>query len=134
MKTLRMVALAVAAAALLGACATTNPGGAWSVLDGSDWNHADPYAAPVQIATIDGKDYLRLSRRALPPGKHKITFLTTQVLRINTLRHEQEAELDLAPCTAYYYYAKHSSKFDPRWELRLLREVKLESCTPESTP
>lgn len=134
MNTLRTTVVPIIAALLLGACATTNPGGVWSVIDGSDWDHVDPYAAPVHIASIDGKDYLRLSRRALPPGRHTIIFQTTQVLRANRLRHVQEVELDLAPCTSYHYYAKHNSKFDPRWELVLLREVKLESCATENTP
>jgi len=134
MKTLRIPVIAIAAALLLGACATTAPGGAWSVIDGTDWDRVDPYAAPVNIASIDGKDYIRLSRRALPPGKHKVEFLTAQVLRSQRLRQSEAAELDLEPCTAYYYYAKHGSKFDPRWELKLLREVKLEGCMPEPTP
>ena len=125
----RIVTLFAAAIVLaLGACASLTPTEPFAVIDGTDWDRTDPYAAPVQIASIDGKDYLRLSHRALPPGPHKIGFLTTQVLRANRLRERHEVEIDLKPCTAYYFYAKHPSKFDPHWELKTLREVHLESC------
>ena len=78
----RIVTLFAAAIVLaLGACASLTPTEPFAVIDGTDWDRTDPYAAPVQIASIDGKDYLRLSHRALPPGPHKIGFLTTQVLR-----------------------------------------------------
>ena len=78
----RIVTLFAAAIVLaLGACASLTPTEPFAVIDGTDWDRTDPYAAPVQIASIDSKDYLRLSRRALPPGPHKIGFLTTQVLR-----------------------------------------------------
>lgn len=123
---------ALVTAFMLAACATTGPSGTFAVIDGTDWDRSEPYAAPVQIMSIDGKDYLRLHRRALAPGKHTVVFATTQVLRANRLRQVEEVELDLKPCTSYHYYAKHPSKFDSRWELKLLHEVKLEHCGTET--
>lgn len=124
----RKLALTLLAALALAACASLVPKEPYAVIDGTDWDRTDPYAAPVEIATIDGRDYLQLNHRALPPGRHKIAFLTTHLVRTTRFREHHEVELDLKPCVSYYYYAKHPSQFDSHWELKLLREVELTAC------
>ena len=113
--------------ALLAACATV-PDAPYSVLDGSDWDRTDPYAAPVQISRLDGMSYLNETKRTIEPGHHRIGFLTTRVVRSNKLRAEKQIEMDVEPCAHYYYYAKHESKFSTAWELKLLRKTEIEAC------
>lgn len=109
--------------------ASAAPGGEpWAVLDGTDYPKAQPYAAPVQIASIDGKSYLDEKRRTLAPGKHTIEFITLRLTRGHKFRKSIKVELELKPCTSYYYYAQHPSKFADEWELKLLRETQLKSC------
>ena len=100
----------------------------FAVIDGTDWPRTEPYAAPVQIASIDGKDYLDESRRTLAPGKHRIEFMTTRKVRASKYRQVRAIELELKACTVYYFYALHPSKYAPEWELKLKRETELKQC------
>lgn len=102
--------------------------GPWAVVDGTDWPKTEPYAAPVQISSIDGKDRLREKRRSLEPGMHKLEFITLRQARGHKLRQARSIEIELKPCTAYYFYALHPSKFADEWELKLLRETPLKGC------
>ena len=102
----------------------------YAVIDTSDWDKVAAYTAPVTIASIDGKDYLNEKRRTLPPGKHVLEFITTRLVRSQRIRETRSIELELKPCTTYYFYAKHPSKFATEWELKLLRETTIKSCTP----
>lgn len=113
---------------ILTGCASV-PREPFAVIDGTDWDRTDPYSAPVQIASIDGKDYLQETRRALSPGTHTLEFLTTRVTRANRLRERRAITLELKPCVSYYFYAKHPDRYDGAWELKLLREVPLEHCS-----
>jgi len=100
----------------------------YAVIDGTDWPRTEPYAAPVQIASIDGKDYLDETRRTLAPGKHRIEFMTTRKLRSSKYRQVRAIEIELKACTVYYFYALHPSKYAPEWELKLKRETELKKC------
>lgn len=97
--------------------------GPFAVIDGTDWPKTEPYSAPVTITSIDGKDYINETRRALPPGPHKLEFITTRLTRGSKLRQTRSIDIDLKPCTTYYFYAKHPSKFADEWELTLMRET-----------
>jgi len=101
----------------------------YAVIDTTDWNKVEAYAAPVTIASIDGQDYLSESRRTITPGKHTLEFVTTRMVRTSKIRQTRSIELDAKPCTTYYFYAKHPSKFAEEWELKLLRETEIKSCT-----
>ncbi len=100
----------------------------WAVIDGTDWPKVEPYSAPVTIASIDGKDYLKETRRTLAPGMHKLEFITTRTTRASKLRQTREIDIELKPCTVYYFYAKHPSKFADEWELKILRESAITKC------
>ena len=100
--------------------------GPFAVIDGTDWPKTEAYSAPVTIVSIDGKDYIKLTRRALPPGPHKLEFITTRQTRGSKLRQTRTIDLDLKPCTTYYFYAKHPSKFAAEWDLTLMRETPIE--------
>lgn len=100
----------------------------YAVIDTTDWDKIEAYAAPVTIASIDGQDYLSESRRTITPGKHTLEFVTTRMVKSSKIRQTRTVELDAKPCTTYYYYAKHASKFSPEWELKLLRETPIKSC------
>jgi hypothetical protein len=101
----------------------------YAVIDTTDWNKVEAYSAPVTIASIDGQDYLSETRRTITPGKHTIEFVTTRMVKSSKIRQTRSVELDAKPCTTYYYYAKHASKFSDEWELKLLRETEIKSCT-----
>jgi hypothetical protein len=100
----------------------------YAVIDGTDWPKTEAYAAPVQIASIDGTDYIDETRRTLAPGKHRLEFVTTRKLRAAKLRQTRVIEIELEPCTVYYYYALHPSKYAPEWELKLMRTTELKKC------
>ena len=100
----------------------------YAVIDGTDWPKTEPYAAPVQIAAIDDTSYINETRRNLTPGKHRLEFVTTRTVRAAKLRQTRVIEVELKPCTVYYYYALHPSKYAPEWELKLKRETELKSC------
>lgn len=102
--------------------------GPFAVIDGTDWPKTEAYSAPVTIASIDGKDYLSQTRRTLAPGPHKLEFITTRTTRANKLRQTRTIDIDLKPCTIYYFYAKHPSKFADEWELKVLRESPIKKC------
>lgn len=102
--------------------------GPFAVIDGTDWPKTEPYSAPVTIASIDGKDYLNESRRTLTPGPHRLEFITTRLTRGHKLRQTRTIDIELKPCTTYYFYAKHPSKFADEWELTLLRESEIKKC------
>ncbi len=101
----------------------------YAVIDGTDWPKVEPYSAPVTIASIDGKDRLDETRRSLPPGMHKLEFITTRLTPANKFRQTRTIDIELKPCATYYFYAKHPSKFKDDWELTLLRETAIKSCT-----
>ena len=100
----------------------------YAVIDGSDWPKTEAYSAPVTIASIDGKDYLSESRRTLPAGPHKLEFITTRLTKGHKFRQTRTIDIELKPCTIYYFYAKHPSKFADEWELTLLRETEVKKC------
>lgn len=101
----------------------------YAVIDTTDWNKVEAYTAPVTIASIDGQDYLSETRRTITPGKHTLEFITTRMVKSSKIRETRTIELDAKPCTTYYFYAKHPSKYSPEWELKLLRETEIKSCT-----
>jgi hypothetical protein len=100
----------------------------FAVIDTTDWNKIEAYAAQVTIASIDGQDFLSETRRTITPGKHHLEFLTTRVIKSQKIREVRSIELDAKPCTTYYFYAKHKSKYSTEWELKLLRESTLKDC------
>ena len=100
----------------------------FAVIDGTDWPRTEPYAAPVQIASIDGTDYVDETRRTLAPGKHRLEFVTTRLVRAVKVRQTRAIEVELKACTVYYYYALHPSKYAPEWELKLMRTTELKKC------
>ena len=102
--------------------------GPFAVIDGTDWPKTEAYSAPVTIASIDGKDYLNETRRTLAPGPHKLEFITTRLTRGHKFRQTRSIDIELKPCTIYYFYAKHPSKFADEWELTLMRETQIKKC------
>ena len=83
----------------------------------------------LRTISIDGKDYLSESRRTLPAGPHKLEFITTRLTKGHKFRQTRTIDIELKPCTIYYFYAKHPSKFSDEWELTLLRETEIKKCT-----
>ena len=112
----------------LAAVAATAADAPYAVIDTTDWNKVEAYSAPVTIASIDGQDYLSETRRTITPGKHTLEFVTTRTVKSSKIRQTRSIELEVKPCTTYYFYAKHASKFSPEWELKLLRETTIKSC------
>lgn len=115
----------LAALLLAGAASAAEP---FAVIDTTDWNKVEAYAAPVTIASVDGKDYLGETRRTIAPGKHTLEFVTTRTVKTSKVRQTRSIELEVKPCTTYYFYAKHASRYSAEWELKLLRETAIESC------
>jgi hypothetical protein len=112
----------------LAAAAATAADAPYAVIDTTDWNKVEAYSAPVTIASIDGQDYLSETRRTITPGKHTLEFVTTRTVKSSKIRQTRSIELEVKPCTTYYFYAKHASKYSPEWELKLLRETTIKSC------
>jgi hypothetical protein len=116
-------------AILLAACAGANPRAPYAVIDGSEWTRTDPYSFPVRIASIDGRDYLRLDRRVVEPGRHVLRFESTKPMRKGRqYRDTRELTVELKPCTHYYFAAKHASEFSEIWEVKLVDEQTIPDC------
>lgn len=110
---------------LAGAVAAAEP---FAVIDTTDWNKVENHAAPVTIASIDGKDHLSETRRTITPGKHTLEFVTTRTVKTSKVRQTRSIELEVKPCTTYWFYAVHASRYSAEWELKLLRETPIEDC------
>lgn len=118
----------VAVLTIAAATAAAHAAEPFSVIDTTDWNKVEAYAAPVTIASIDGQDFLSETRRTVTPGKHTLEFVTTRTVKSSKIRETRTIELEVKPCTTYYFYAKHASKYSPEWELKVLRETEIKSC------
>jgi len=123
---IRSSVAALAAATAL-ATAAAEP---YAVIDGTDWPRTSLHAAPVTIASIDGKDYLDETRRLVAPGTRVIELYSTHVPKAKRNQRQQRRSitLEVKPCTAYYLYAQHPSKLASEFEVKVLREVPLKSC------
>ncbi|MCL1097636.1 hypothetical protein [Shewanella gelidii] len=113
----------------IGGCASTP----YAVIDGSLSKASDPNNHDVSIVSIDGKmEFNKKSKKNVKPGFHYINLLTTKKLK------RKSSSLKMFPveakeCTKYVVTAQHKNNLSDEWEVRVLREVPIPSCTPSQT-
>lgn len=114
---------AIFAAAFLAGCSSTP----YSVIDVTHSQVSDPDNYDARILSIDGKMATYRGREKIDPGFHYINLQTTKPLKSKVSDYHLYA-LDAKPCTRYLLTAQHDNSVTDNWEVRLLREEKIEAC------
>jgi hypothetical protein len=110
-RTATSLSLGIAAAVLLGACASTpDP---FAIPDGRYVRKAELNRFPVAITKIDG---VSNTQRAplIEPGKRVLTVVSFGP-RIGYLPREETITLDMKPCTRYILAAQHPNGISERF-------------------
>jgi hypothetical protein len=110
-----------AAAPVIIACALALPGcatrEAFSYLDGDRWSRVEKDTFDTLIVSVDGKYYTYNSRIRIEPGRHHIVFQTRPAPGFR-YSAQKALDLDIEPCTHYWFEAKKAnaiaSDFEPR--------------------
>lgn len=110
---------------LLGGCAT----GPYAIIDGTQSKVSDENNFDVTIISIDGKMNFGEKRKNIKPGFHYINVLTTKNIRGKS-KEVQMFPVDAKECMRYEVSAQHKNGISDEWDVRLLREVPILSCTP----
>lgn len=106
-------------------CASTP----YAIIDGSQSQISDSDNYDVKILSIDGK--LRPSKdfENIDPGFHFVNLVTTGPLKTKGSEYQLFA-FEAKECTRYLVTAQHKNSVSDDWEVKLLREVPIPSCTP----
>ena len=110
---------------LLGGCASSP----YAVIDGTQSQISDENNYDVTIVSIDGKMQFGKQKKNVKPGFHYINVLTTKKLRSKNTE-VQMFPVDAKECMRYEVSAQHKNGIADEWEVKLLREVPIPSCTP----
>jgi hypothetical protein len=117
------LALWVALAGLSG-CATSEK---FSFLDGERWNRVELDTYDTVILSVDGKSYSENSRIRIDPGRHHIVFQTRPAAGF-TFSPRKELDLDVEPCTRYYFEAKRTNALTQDFEPRVNYKEPIAGC------
>jgi len=124
MKPLPWVGLSFAAISLLTACA----GPAYSELYGARYYRTPIDTYPVQVASVDGKDYLTQPVR-IEPGHHVISVQGPPG-GAQRWGDKRSIELDVKPCTRYWLVAVKDNKLAHDFAVKVDYEEPMSGCTP----
>lgn len=117
--------LFAAAILMLGGCAAKP----YAIIDGTRAKISDGDNFDVNIISIDGKMNFQGDVVNVEPGFHNINLRTTKKLK------SKVSDLQVFPvfakeCFRYEISAQHRSSLSDEWEIKVLREVEIPSCTP----
>jgi hypothetical protein len=80
----------------------------FAYLDGERWNRVELDTFDTRIVSIDGRSYPYNSSIRVDPGPHHIVFETKPVAGF-TLGPQRALDLDVQPCTRYYFEGKRNN-------------------------
>ncbi|GAA6186804.1 hypothetical protein [Aliiglaciecola sp. NS0011-25] len=83
----------------------------------------------VTIVSIDGKMEVGTQVKNVKPGFHYINLATTKNVR-SKVTELRMLPLDAKECMRYVVTAQHSNSIADEWEVKVLREEPILSCTP----
>ncbi|MDO6694837.1 hypothetical protein Q4574_16185 [Aliiglaciecola sp. 3_MG-2023] len=110
---------------LLSGCASTP----YAIIDGTRSKASDLDNYDVTIVSIDGKMEVGKQVENIEPGFHYINLATTKKVRSKVTEFRM-FPLDAKECMRYVVTAQHDNSLDDEWEVKLLREEPILSCTP----
>ena len=116
-------------ALLLGGCANSP----YAVIDGTQSKISDLNNYNVKIVSIDGKMQFGKHKKNVKPGFHYINVVTTKKIRSKSTE-VQMFPVNAKECMRYVVSAQHKNGSADEWEVKLLREVPIPSCTPSEKP
>jgi len=122
-----VLALIPVCTALVG-CTTSKP---MAYLNGYRWNKAELNTYDTFIVSVDGKGYIQNSRIWVDPGLRHIVFQTLPVPGFTT-SPEKSLDLNVEPCTRYWFEAKRSSERDQDFEPRVNYKEPIVGCSVAS--
>ncbi|WJG11007.1 hypothetical protein [Aliiglaciecola sp. LCG003] len=101
----------------------------YAIIDGTQSKESDLDNYDVSIVSIDGKIEFGKQIKNVKPGFHYINILTTKQIRSKSSK-PQMFPVDAKECMRYVVTAQHTNGMSDEWEVKLLREVPILSCTP----
>jgi hypothetical protein len=109
---------------LAAGCATSEP---FSYLDGARWNRVELNTFDTLIVSVDGKYYTQNSRVRVEPGRRKIVL---QAPPVDGFRfgEQRTLELNVEPCTRYWFEAKKANALSQDWEPRVNYKEPIAGC------
>lgn len=110
---------------LLGGCAAKP----YAIIDGTQSKKSDLDNYDISIVSIDEKMEFGKQIKNVKPGFHYINLLTTKNIRSKNSK-PQMFPVDAKECMRYVVTAQHTNGMSDEWEVKLLREVPILSCTP----
>lgn len=121
------VMLLVCAASALTACSTPQK---FSYLDGYRWSRAEINTYDTYIVSVDGKSYTYNSKIMVDPGRHHIVF-QTQAADGLKFSPQVALDIDIKPCTRYWFEAKRTNSLDNNFEPRVNWTIPIQGCGVE---
>jgi hypothetical protein len=126
-RTLGQMRVLVPALAALAACASEP----FSYLEADRWSRVEMNTSDTLIVSIDGKPNLSGSRIRVDPGHRRIVFQMKPGDGSPSIR-QKTLELDVEPCTHYWFEAKRASAQDLDFEPRVNHKDPIVGCGPAS--
>jgi hypothetical protein len=119
----------IACALALPGCATRE---AFSYLDGERWSRVEKDTFDTSIVSVDGKYYTYNSRIRVEPGRHHIVFRTRPAPGF-LYSAEKALDLDIEPCTRYWFEARKANAIAQDFEPRVNYKDSITGCGTGST-
>jgi len=119
-----MVPVLLACALALPGCATREP---FSYLDGERWSRIEKDTFDTLIVSVDGKYYTYNSRIRIEPGRHHIVFQARPAPGFR-FSAEKALDLDIEPCTRYWFEARKANAIAQDYELRVNYKDSIVGC------
>jgi hypothetical protein len=123
-----VLALIPVCTALVG-CTTSKP---IAYLNGYRWNKAELNTYDTLIVSVDGKGYIQNNRILVDPGPHLIVFQTVPIPGFN-VSPEKSLNLNVEPCTRYWFEAKRASEREQDFEPRVNYKEHIVGCSVASS-
>jgi hypothetical protein len=117
-------ALALAAAlACMAGCTTTK----FSYLDSERWSKVEINTYDTTIVAVDGTSYPYRSRILVDPGRRHVVFQTKAAAGF-TYSPQKALDIDIEPCTRYWFEAKRTNPLEQDFEVRVNHKEPIAGC------
>lgn len=113
-----------AMAAIANACSTSKP---FSYVDPERWNKVEMNTYDTSVVTIDGKTPAWRRRIMVDPGWHHIVFQTHPATGF-TYSPQEALDIDIKPCTWYWFEAKRYSSTEQDFVPRVNHTEHISGC------
>lgn len=125
------LALALASAAALAALAGCTASRPFSYLDSERWSRVEMNTSDTSIVAIDGTSSAFHSRIMVDPGRHHIVFQTLPAAGF-TYSPQKALDIDIEPCTRYWFEAKRTNALAQDFEPRVNHIEAIPGCAGAS--